>query len=81
LLKSQQDGSSLLRLVAGPNLLAVVLLLAALLLRRRELFRLPEDVTSSLTFGCKEPMSGTHLKLEGMGAFDAAVHCASVARG
>lgn len=24
-------------------------------------------------------MSGTHLKLEGMGAFDAAVHCASVA--
>jgi hypothetical protein len=45
----------------------------------RELFRLPEDVDISLTFGCKEPMSGTHLKLEGMGAFDAAVHCASVA--
>jgi hypothetical protein len=36
-------------------------------------------VDISLTFGCKEPMSGTHLKLEGMGAFDAAVHCASVA--
>jgi hypothetical protein len=47
--------------------------------RNRELFRLPEDVDISLTFGCKEPMSGTHLKLEGMGAFDAAVHCASVA--
>lgn len=46
---------------------------------RRELFRLPEDVDISLTFGCKEPMSGSHLKLEGMGAFDAAVHCASVA--
>lgn len=45
----------------------------------RELFRLPEDVDISLTFGCKEPMSGQHLKLEGMGAFDAAVHCASVA--
>lgn len=45
----------------------------------RELFRLPEDVDISLTFGCKEPMSGSHLKLEGMGAFDAAVHCASVA--
>ncbi|KAF8062971.1 hypothetical protein HT031_003810 [Scenedesmus sp. PABB004] len=45
----------------------------------RELFRLPDDVDISLTFGCKEPMSGTHLKLEGMGAFDAAVHCASVA--
>lgn len=27
----------------------------------------------------QEPMSGHHLKLEGMGAFDAAVHCASVA--
>uniref|UniRef100_A0A7S0RQR2 RING-CH-type domain-containing protein n=1 Tax=Chlamydomonas leiostraca TaxID=1034604 RepID=A0A7S0RQR2_9CHLO len=47
--------------------------------RIRELFRLPEDVDISLTFGCKEPMSGQHLKLEGMGAFDAAVHCASVA--
>lgn len=45
----------------------------------RELFRLPDDVDISLTFGCKEPMSGSHLKLEGMGAFDAAVHCASVA--
>ncbi|GBF99335.1 hypothetical protein Rsub_11747 [Raphidocelis subcapitata] len=45
----------------------------------RELFRLPEDVDISLTFGCKEPMSGQHLKLEGIGAFDAAVHCASVA--
>jgi hypothetical protein len=45
----------------------------------RELFRLPEDVDISLTFGCKEPMSGQHLKLEGTGAFDAAVHCASVA--
>lgn len=47
--------------------------------RIRELFRLPEDVDISLTFGCKEPMSGQHLKLEGIGAFDAAVHCASVA--
>jgi hypothetical protein len=47
--------------------------------QNRELFRLPEDVDISLTFGCKEPMSGSHLKLEGMGAFDAAVHCASVA--
>ncbi|KAI8471650.1 MAG: hypothetical protein J3K34DRAFT_227780 [Monoraphidium minutum] len=45
----------------------------------RDLFRLPEDVDISLTFGCKEPMSGQHLKLEGVGAFDAAVHCASVA--
>lgn len=45
----------------------------------RNLFRLPEDVDISLTFGCKEPMSGQHLKLEGTGAFDAAVHCASVA--
>ncbi len=45
----------------------------------RDLFRLPEDVDISLTFGCKEPMSGQHLKLEGIGAFDAAVHCASVA--
>jgi hypothetical protein len=36
-------------------------------------------VDISLTFGCKEPMSGQHLKLEGIGAFDAAVHCASVA--
>lgn len=41
--------------------------------------RLPEDVDISLTFGCKEPLSGQHLKLEGIGAFDAAVHCASVA--
>ncbi|PNH05678.1 hypothetical protein TSOC_008028 [Tetrabaena socialis] len=48
-------------------------------LRIRELFRLPEDVDISLTFGCKEPLSGQHLKLEGIGAFDAAVHCASVA--
>ncbi|KAL6759150.1 hypothetical protein V8C86DRAFT_1787232, partial [Haematococcus lacustris] len=47
--------------------------------RIRQLFSLPEDVDISLTFGCKEPMSGQHLKLEGMGAFDAAVHCASVA--
>lgn len=47
--------------------------------RIRDLFRLPEDVDISLTFGCKEPMSGQHLKLEGIGAFDAAVHCASVA--
>ncbi len=47
--------------------------------RVRELFRLPEDVDISLTFGCKEPLSGQHLKLEGIGAFDAAVHCASVA--
>ncbi|KAG1675966.1 hypothetical protein FOA52_014210 [Chlamydomonas sp. UWO 241] len=47
--------------------------------RIRDLFRLPEDVDISLTFGCKEPMSGRHLKLEGIGAFDAAVHCASVA--
>lgn len=47
--------------------------------RIRELFRLPEDVDISLTFGCKEPLSGQHLKLEGIGAFDAAVHCASVA--
>ena len=45
----------------------------------RDLFRLPDDVDISLTFGCKEPMSGQHLKLEGVGAFDAAVHCASVA--
>lgn len=45
----------------------------------RTLFRLPDDVDISLTFGCKEPMSGQHLKLEGTGAFDAAVHCASVA--
>ncbi|MEW5311194.1 MAG: hypothetical protein WDW38_002929 [Sanguina aurantia] len=48
-------------------------------LRIRQLFNLPEDVDISLTFGCKEPMSGQHLKLEGTGAFDAAVHCASVA--
>mmetsp|Transcript_19037 Transcript_19037/g.32574 ORF Transcript_19037/g.32574 Transcript_19037/m.32574 type:complete len:591 (-) Transcript_19037:575-2347(-) len=47
--------------------------------RIRELFQLPTEVDISLTFGCKEPMSGHHLKLEGMGAFDAAVHCASVA--
>ncbi len=47
--------------------------------RIRELFKLPPEVDISLTFGCKEPMSGHHLKLEGMGAFDAAVHCASVA--
>ncbi|GLI64890.1 hypothetical protein VaNZ11_008281 [Volvox africanus] len=47
--------------------------------RIRELFRLPDDVDISLTFGCKEPLSGQHLKLEGIGAFDAAVHCASVA--
>eukprot|EP00955_Chlamydomonas_euryale_P032031 335654-Chlamydomonas_euryale.AAC.1 len=47
--------------------------------RIRDLFRLPEDVDISLTFGCKEPLSGRHLKLEGVGAFDAAVHCASVA--
>ncbi len=47
--------------------------------RIRELFKLPAEVDISLTFGCKEPMSGHHLKLEGMGAFDAAVHCASVA--
>lgn len=47
--------------------------------RIRELFKLPTEVDISLTFGCKEPMSGHHLKLEGMGAFDAAVHCASVA--
>lgn len=47
--------------------------------RIRQLFRLEDDIDISLTFGCKEPMSGQHLKLEGVGAFDAAVHCASVA--
>lgn len=46
--------------------------------RIRELFRLPEDVDISLTFGCKEPLSGQHLKLEGIGAFDAAVHVSRV---
>ena len=45
----------------------------------RALFHLPEDKGIELSFGCREPMFGVHLQLDRIGAFDAVVHCASVA--
>ncbi|GIL83870.1 hypothetical protein Vretimale_10882 [Volvox reticuliferus] len=50
----------------------------------REAFSLPEDSELNITFTCDEPNSepvsnaGSLLTLQGAGAYDAAVHCASV---
>ena len=46
----------------------------------RALFHLPDDVdVACMSFGCREPMSGVHLQLDRIGAFDAWVHCAAIA--
>lgn len=49
----------------------------------REAFSLPEDSELNITFTCDEPSqglihAGSLLTLQGAGAYDAAVHCASV---
>lgn len=46
----------------------------------RRAFSLPEDSELNITFTCDEPStdSGSLLTLQGSGAYDAAVHCASV---
>eukprot|EP00877_Chromochloris_zofingiensis_P005715 jgi/Chrzof1/15144/Cz09g28230.t1 len=44
----------------------------------RKAFRLPDDSELNITFTCDEPSSGALLTLSGPGAYDAAVHCASV---
>lgn len=48
----------------------------------RRAFSLPEDSELNITFTCDEPTAaaeaGTLLTLQGAGAYDAAVHCASV---
>lgn len=45
----------------------------------RKAFHLPEDSELNITFTCDEPSSaGALLTLSGPGAYDAAVHCASV---
>eukprot|EP00210_Caulerpa_lentillifera_P006476 g6188.t1 len=41
-------------------------------------FGLKDDANINVSFGCREPLTGSYLKLEGHGAFDAAVHCASI---
>uniref|UniRef100_A0A383V3F1 RING-CH-type domain-containing protein n=1 Tax=Tetradesmus obliquus TaxID=3088 RepID=A0A383V3F1_TETOB len=44
----------------------------------RKAFHLPDDSELNITFTCDEPSSGSLLTLSGPGAYDAAVHCASV---
>lgn len=46
----------------------------------RRAFNLPEDSELNITFTCDEPLpeSDSLLTLQGAGAYDAAVHCASV---
>eukprot|EP00887_Chlorella_sp_A99_P007795 scaffold20.g7795.t1 len=46
----------------------------------RRAFNLPDDSELNITFTCDEPSAdaGTLLTLQGAGAYDAAVHCASV---
>lgn len=47
----------------------------------RKLLKLPESQEFDVIFHCKAPGSGDKLQLQGLGAFDAAVHCASVSSG
>ena len=48
--------------------------------RLRALFHMNGDEDIGLSFACKDPMMpDVHLRLDGIGAFDAAVYCASVA--
>ncbi|KAK9815859.1 hypothetical protein WJX72_010869 [[Myrmecia] bisecta] len=44
----------------------------------RKAFSLPDDSELNITFTCDEPSTGSLLTLQGAGAYDAAVHCASV---
>lgn len=44
----------------------------------RKLLRLPEEQEFDVIFHCKAPVTGDKLQLQGLNAFDAAVHCASV---
>ncbi|GMH45916.1 hypothetical protein BSKO_13879 [Bryopsis sp. KO-2023] len=44
----------------------------------RQKFELENDAAINVTFGCRDPLSGGFIKLEGQGAFNAAVHCAAV---
>lgn len=44
----------------------------------RNLLRLPDGQEFDVIFHCKAPVTGDKLQLQGLSAFDAAVHCASV---
>jgi len=44
----------------------------------RKLCNLQEDTQLDLSFQCSDPTEGSQLNLEGDGAYDAAVHCATV---
>lgn len=47
----------------------------------RRLLNLPEDQEFDVIFHCKAPGTGDKLQLQGLTAFDAAVHCASLSSG
>jgi len=44
----------------------------------RRLLQLPEDQEFDVIFHCRAPGTGDKLQLQGLCAFDAAVHCASL---
>eukprot|EP00884_Botryococcus_braunii_P010559 jgi/Botrbrau1/19504/Bobra.0035s0005.1 len=46
--------------------------------RIREIFGISEDNEMQLAFDCSDPLTGKLVKLNGAGAFAAAVHCATV---
>ncbi|KIZ03111.1 hypothetical protein MNEG_4852 [Monoraphidium neglectum] len=44
----------------------------------RSLLQLPETIEFDVIFHCRAPGTGDKLQLQGINAFDAAVHCASL---